>query len=181
MALDGPDPCPSHGNLRHRPMLILDATLSDLPQIAAIYDHEVRTSTCTFDTHLRNARQQAAWFDVHRSPSYPLLVAKEGERVLAWATLSPWSDRGAYARTVEGSLFVQAAHRRGGVGRGLLTALVDRAREAGHGVLLGRVEASNEASRRMLVGAGFVSVGVMHRVGEKFGRLLDVEILELML
>jgi L-amino acid N-acyltransferase YncA len=162
-------------------MRIRDAILSELPEIAAIYDHEVRTSTNTFDTEFRDSDEQRTWFDAHESEVYPLVVASDDGTVLGWASLSPWSERGAYARTVELSVFVQRQHRGRGVARELLTEVVARARRAGHRVILGRIEASNEASRKLLVKAGFASVGVMHRVGEKFGRPLDVEVLELVL
>ena len=89
--------------------------------------------------------------------------------------------RGAYERTVEGSLFVRSGDRGRGVGRALNEALLKCARAAGHGVLIARIERGNEASRRLLEASGFSSVGLMHRVGEKFEKLLDVEVFELML
>ena len=57
--------------------------------------------------------------------------------------------------------------------------VLERAREAGHGVFIARVERGNEASRKLLLSKGFYSVGVMRKVGKKFGRLLDVEMFEL--
>ena len=159
-------------------MKIRDAIIDDLSEIAAIYDREVEVGTSTFDTESRDLRQQKVWFDLHQSASYPLLVADREGRTLGWASLSPWSDRGAYARTVEASVFVHIDHQRQGIARRLLEELATRSRAAGHRVILGRIEASNEASRELLLNAKFVSVGVMHSVGEKFGQVLDVEIFE---
>jgi phosphinothricin acetyltransferase len=110
-----------------------------------------------------------------------LLVAEVGGEIAGWGSLTAWSPRGAYARTAEGSVFVDARFRRAGIGEALLVEIVEAARRAGHRVILGRIEAGNESSRRMLGRCGFRSVGVMHAVGEKFGRVLDVEVFELVL
>ena len=159
-------------------MKIRGAMIDDLPGIAAIYDREIEVSTSTFDTEPRDSRQQRAWFDTHQSALYPLLVADREGMILGWASLSPWSDRGAYARTVEASVFVHTDHQRQGIAHRLLEELAIRSRAAGHRVILGRIEASNQASRELLLSADYVSVGIMHNVGEKFGKILDVEIFE---
>ena len=160
---------------------IRSARSSDIEAVNEIYNDEVATGTSTFDTEPRVGSRGREWFESHLSDRYPLLVAEEGAEVLGWASLSPWSPRGAYARAVEGSLFVRAGDRGRGVGRALNEALLRRAREAGHGVLIARIECGNEASRGLLLASGFSAVGVMHRVGEKFGKILDVEVFELTL
>ena len=159
-------------------MRIRDATVDDFPQITAIYDREVESSTSTFDTEPLDLQQQKAWIELHQSPSYPLIVADREGSILGWASLSPWSGRCAYARTVEASIYVHCDYRRQGIAQGLIEELVVRAQTAGHRVITGRIEASNEVSRRLLQNAKFTSVGVMHSVGEKFGRILDVELFE---
>jgi phosphinothricin acetyltransferase len=152
---------------------------SDLDAVTAIYNREVENATSTFDTETRTGGDALEWFMSHESDAYPLIVAEEGGEVVGWASLSPWSPRGAYARTVEGSLFIRDGHRGLGVGSALTGELIRQARCAGHGVLIARVEMSNEPSRRLLLRSGFRSVGTMRRVGQKFGRILDVEIFEL--
>jgi phosphinothricin acetyltransferase len=155
------------------------AVPADLDAICEIYNAEVESGTSTFDTEPREGDRAREWFDSHASDAYPILVAEEGGEVVGWASLSPWSDRGAYARTVEGSLFVRASDRGRGVGRELHDRLVERARRAGYGAFIARVERGNEPSRKLLLSRGFYSVGVMRRVGSKLGRMLDVEIFEL--
>jgi len=159
-------------------MKLRDATVADLAQIEEIYNREIESSTSTFDTKPRDARQRQAWFDLHQSSSYPLVVAEADAAILGWACLSPWSERGAYARTVEASIFVGRDHRRRGIAQCLAEELIRRARSAGHRVILGRIEASNQASRKLLRNAHFSSIGIMHGVGEKFGQVLDVELFE---
>jgi phosphinothricin acetyltransferase len=154
---------------------------SDVGTIAEIYNGEVVGGTSTFDTEAWSRERALEWLKAHDPGAYPVLVAEAEGEVVGWASISPWSDRGAYARTVEGSLFVRQSHRRRGVGRALHVALVESARAAGHGVLIARIERGNTASRELLLSNGFTSIGVMHAVGEKFGRLLDVELFEMRL
>lgn len=162
-------------------MRIRQATEADLDAATALYNEEVRGSTTTMDTEPRDEASQRQWFAAHTSDRYPLLVAEVGGDVVGWGTLSAWSPRGGYARTVEASVFVRCDARRSGVGATLLGSLVAQARRVGHRVVLGRIEATNEPSRRLASSVGFASVGVMHEVGEKLGRVLDVELFELLL
>jgi L-amino acid N-acyltransferase YncA len=160
---------------------VREATLADLPAVSEIYNREVAVGTSTFDTQPRDHMSEREWYETHQSPRYPLIVAEEDGDVVAWAALSPWSPRGAYTHTVEGSLFVREGYRGKGVGTLLTRELVSRAASAGHHVLLARVETRNRPSRSLLLRHGFRSVGVMHEVGRKFGRWLDNEMFELML
>ena len=162
-------------------MRIGRAALADLDAVSAIYNEEVLHGVATFDTEPRTGAAAREWFDSHQNDAHPLVVAELDGTVAGWASLTAWSPRGAYSRTVEGSVFVDRRFRGSGVGAALLAEIVLASRRARHRVVLGRVEAHNDVSRRMLDRAGFRSVGVMHAVGEKFGRVLDVEVFELVL
>ena len=158
---------------------IRDATLEDLPAIFAIYDEQVLHGTATFDTEPKPAAERREWVDAHPRERYPVIVAEEGGAVVGWARLTPWSPRRAYARTAENSVYVRKDARGRGAGRALLEALVARARAAGISVILARVADGNPASLRLHEALGFRPVGTMRRVGEKFGRVLDVTLLDL--
>lgn len=158
---------------------IRDATPEDLPAIFAIYDAEVLRGTATFETVPKSKEERRLWYDTHPRDRYPVIVAEEGGRVLGWARLYPWSPRQAYARTAEDSVYVGADARRRGVGRALLEALIARAPASGIAVIVARIAEGNPGSVRLHEGLGFRPVGTMRRVGEKFGRILDVSILDL--
>ena len=154
------------------------ATRSEAATCTDIYNHWVRTSVGTFDTGERDLPATEAWFDGHQDPAYPLLVARTDAGIVGWRTLTAWSARTAYARTAEISVFVHPEHLGRRVGQTLTGALIRHARQADLRVLIARVENSNDASKRLFERAGFEPVGVMHAVGYKFGRWLDVLVLQ---
>lgn len=158
---------------------IRDAREDDLAAIFDIYNHEVLHGTATFDTEPRVTGRDDAWFTERDRDRHAVIVAEVGDRVVGWASLSPWSSRGAYARTAEASVYVDGDSRGRGVGHRLLTALIERARAAQLGVLLARIAEANEPSVRLFEWLGFEHIGTQRRCGEKFGRILDVELMDL--
>ena len=100
---------------------------------------------------------------------------------MGWASLTEHSDRCAYRNTAETSFYVKADCRGQGLGSELNRDLIERARHLGFRSLIARVAEGSEASRHILTKSGFRHVGVLHQVGEKFGLLLDVHILQKML
>jgi L-amino acid N-acyltransferase len=159
-------------------VIVRDGGAADLAAVAAIYNHEVATSLASLDTEPMQGEALARFAAVHRSPRYPLRVAESDGAVIGWATLSPWSSRCGYARAAEVSIYVDAPARGRGVGRALLSDLIDCAARAGIAVLLARIVAGREASLALHRGLGFSEIGVMRRVGEKLGQIVDVVLLD---
>ncbi|MFI5345043.1 MAG: GNAT family N-acetyltransferase [Elusimicrobiota bacterium] len=159
---------------------IRPARETDLPAVTAIYNEAIERTTGTFDTEPKSLAQMADWFKAH-DESHPVLVAEEDGRVVAWASMSRWSDRCAYNRSVEVSVYVEVPARGRGLAGELLDELLRRGRTLGVKQALARITQDNEASLRLHARRGFVEVGRLRRVGEKFGRVLDVHILQLSL
>ena len=157
---------------------IRDARGDDLEAIFAIYNHEVLHEVSTFDTEPRDQLRDDDWL-ARREPRYPVLVAELGGEVVGWGSLSQWSPRGAYARTAEVSVYVDRARRGAGIGRRLLAALIERAPAGDIHVLLARVAGENPASIALHRSLGFELIGIQRRGGEKFGRILDIALMDL--
>jgi phosphinothricin acetyltransferase len=156
------------------------ATLEDADAIAAIYNTEVTGSTATFDLVPRSAEDQRAWLAA-RSGAFSALVAAEGAQVLGFASLSPYKERAAYRTTVEDSVYVDRRHHGKGIGRALLTELLDVATASGFHSVMARIEASSVASRALHEACGFDLVGIELEVGRKFGRWLDIAVMQCLL
>lgn len=154
------------------------AAPADLGRIFEIYNREVTEEVTTFDTEPRVLGRDDGWL-TEREQRYPVLVGEAGGQIVGWSSLSQWSPRGAYARTAEVSVYVDPAHRGNGYGRALLAAVVELAPATGAGVLLARIVEPNPASTATHRSLGFEPIGVQRRAGEKFGRILDVTLLDL--
>jgi len=133
----------------------------------------------TFDIDPREAGRDDGWL-TGRAPYHPVTVASAAGEVVGWASIGPWSPRGAYRRTGEVSVYVDVERRGGGIGRLLMDDIVSRARELPEiSVLLARIAQPNPASVAIHETAGFRSFGTQRRCGEKLGRILDVELFDL--
>ncbi len=159
---------------------IRSAAPGDLDRINEIYNQAVSTTTATFDTEPKSPEERRAWFEEH-GPRHPVLVAEDGGRISGWASLSPYSDRAAYSRTVEISIYISEEKRGRGIGKRLMKAIVEEGRRLGHHAILARIAQDNPVSIRLHEWAGFFMVGTMKEVGFKFGRLLDVHLMQLLL
>ncbi len=161
-------------------MLLRPATAADAAATAAIYNAEVLGSRVTFDLVTRSVEEQAGWLDA-RSGALEVVVAEVDGAVAGYASLSAYRERAAYRTTVEDSVYVHADHRGAGVGRALLDEIVDVARERGFHSVIARIVADHTASIRLHAAVGFQHVGVEREVGRKFGRWLDVAVMQLLL
>lgn len=153
---------------------------ADLPALLAIYNDEVAHGVATFDTRPREGESAHAWFDAHNRGNHPLLVAEEDGQVVAYASLSTYNPKAAYDTTVELSVYVARPWRGRGVATALMEAILQMAREdVSTHLVVSLITRGNEASVALHERFGFSHAGTLHGVGEKFGRLLDVDFYEL--
>jgi L-amino acid N-acyltransferase YncA len=165
-------------------IVIRPAREDDLPAINAIYNHYVRSSTCTYQTEDEPMEARVAWFSAHDPATHPVTVATPGSEageLLGWAALSRYNPRRGYRHTVEDSVYVRDDARRKGVGGALLADLVARGAAIGHRVIVAGIDAEQEGSIRLHERHGFVAAGRLVSVGFKLGRWLDVVYLQKML
>lgn len=145
-----------------------------------IYNVEVTGSTATFDLRPRTRDAHQRWVAAHLG-GHPAVVATVGGTVAGFASLSPFRDRPAYVTSVEDSVYVDRAWRGRGLGRRLLDEVLRRAGDHGFHTVIARIEAGNTPSIALHLACGFTEVGTEREVGRKFGRWLDVTILQRML
>jgi len=148
------------------------ATRADAAAINRIYNHYVRTSTCTWHLTEETEEGRRKWLE-SRSPDHPVLVAEAGGEILGWGSLSVDDSRQGWAGTVEDSVFIDHRHHGKGLGRQLLTFLLEAAKARGHRVVVARISGEQEASLRLHASLGFVMAGRLQGVGRKLGQTLD--------
>jgi len=167
------------------PVTLRRALPRDAEHMASIYNHEVENFTTTLDMVPRSIADQRAWVEA-RSGAFAAIVAvlddgDDNERVVGFASLTKFKDRPAYSPTVEDSVYVSRAHGGRGIGRALMDRLIHDARDSGFHSMIARIEASGEASIALHRACGFELLGVEREVGRKFGRWLDIVVMQRML
>ncbi|MET8807229.1 N-acetyltransferase family protein [Streptomyces sp. NPDC004546] len=149
----------------------------DLDALTAIYNHYVRETAITFDTAIFTSEERRPWLLSHPEDGpHRLKVATDAEsqRILGYATSSPYRPKPAYVTSVETSVYVAPDAGRRGVGTLLYEALFKAlADEDVHRAYAG-IAQPNEASERLHARFGFRYVGTYREVGRKFGRYWDV-------
>jgi L-amino acid N-acyltransferase YncA len=156
------------------------AALEDLEPVTAIYNEAILKTVATFDTVPRSLADQIKWFHEH-VPRYPILVAELDGKVVWWASLSRWSDRPAYDGTAEVSVYVEQDHQGKKIGHALLEALVEAGGKGGFHTLVSRIVQGSDVSIHLHDRLGFSHVGVLKEAGRKFGKRLDVTIMQKLL
>lgn len=156
---------------------IRPALKTDVAIITEIYNDAILNTYATFDTEVKSIEDRIKWFLDH-DEKHPVIVAELGSEVVGWASLTKWSDRCAYDGTAEVSVYVHNEFRGKGIGKRLLEILVLEGEKCGLHYLLARITQGNEASIHLHEMFGFSHIGVMHEVGFKFGKYLDVHLME---
>lgn len=149
------------------------ATEDDAAQIATIYAHHVRRGTASFDTEPRTVLATAEKIAECRRNGWPFLVCCNGPAILGYAYATRFRDRPAYRLSCEDSIYVSPEHVGKGVGKALLSALVEAAERAGFRQMLAVIGGGEPASIALHASLGFEHAGRMRSVGRKFGRWLD--------
>jgi L-amino acid N-acyltransferase len=160
---------------------IRDATEADLPGINTIRGEVIATSTAIFAEEPGTLDDRHAWLLERREQGYPVLVAVDGDEVIAFASFGDFRDQGGYENTVEHTIHVRPDARSQGVGSALLAELIARAGALSKHVMVGAVDAANDGSLRFHERHGFVRVAQMPEVGRKHGEWLDLVLVQLLL
>ena len=157
------------------------ARAEDAEAIRRIYNGEVTGSTATFDLVPRSPDDQARWMAEHAGAYAAVVAVDDAGGVAGFASLSPYRTRPGYSTTVEDSVYVDADHRGQGVGRLLLTEIVRLAEASGFHAVMARISGPSDASLALHRGCGFELIGVEREVGRKFGKWLDVSLMQRLL
>ena len=175
-----------------RDLSIRTVRADDLDRVIKLLNREVMGGVNIFRFAPLDAEAARRWWKLHGSGRYQALVAEHpgtpGEhprdrdtgspQVVGWAAFAPHSAYEGYDRTAEISVWVDAPFRGQGIGKVLIRALLATCHDRNLRTIVSRIEATNLASLRLHESIGFTHVGVLKDVGEKFGRSLDVVLMQ---
>jgi len=161
-------------------MLIRDAKADDIPEIAAIYAHHVLHGTGTFEVEPPTEAEIAERLAKVQGQGWAWLVAEADDgTLLGYAYYAQFRDRSAYRHTAENAIYVRDNVRGQGVGKALVQVLLERAEASGFRQMLAVIgDSENTGSIGLHISLGFRQAGVLKAVGVKFGRWIDVVMMQ---
>lgn len=160
---------------------IRPAIFEDLQEILEINNHEILTSTINYDFVPKTIQEQIQWFDQKKNAGFPILVACSNDKVAGFATFGTFRPKPGYRFTVEHSVYIGSTYRGQGIGRKLLSELIQIAKMSGYHTLVGGIDSLNEGSYLFHQKLGFKEVARFKEVGHKFGNWLDIIFMQLIL
>lgn len=143
------------------------------PQVVAIYLQGIATGMATFQTE---ATDWETWDKSHLQNCR--IAAFEGDQMAGWAALSAVSSRCVYAGVAEVSIYITGNFRGKGVGKYLLSKLIEESEAAGLWTLQSGIFSDNTASIKLHAQCGFRVIGYREKIGKKDGVWKDNIIME---
>ena len=166
--------------LRVNPTLrIRPSTEADLDAVTAVYADAVQNGTGTFELEPPDAAEMARRRADVLSKGLPWLVAERAGSVVGYAYANVFRPRRAYRYCLEDSIYLALDARGRGVGRLLLAELLARCEAQGARQMLAVVgDSANAGSIALHRALGFADAGLLRAAGWKFGRWLDVVLMQ---
>jgi L-amino acid N-acyltransferase len=147
----------------------------DMPAIVGIYNWAINQTFATIDSEPLSQEEAAEWWETHAGHDVTLVAEDEGD-VVGWVRLLPWRQRGFHI--VEDLIYVDPIYQKKGVGRQLLTHAIEAARGSGCRTMVASVAADNAAGLRLHQALGFEAVGTVKHAAYKFGRWMDITLVQ---
>ncbi len=162
-------------------MIIRDALDADMPRCRDLYNALIDSTTVAWTEQEQSLEERRSWFRRQQREGYPVIVADDTVDVVGFAAYGSFRGSGkwpGYRHTVEHTIHVDRDSWGRGVGRSLMEELIDRARRQDVHVIVGAIDGDNVDSIRFHERLGFVETARMPEVGHKFGRWLDLVLMQ---
>ena len=162
-------------------MQIRKAEIKDIKGILEILNYEILNSTALYDYIEKTYSQQIEWFTQKQIQNMPIIVAEYKNEIIGYGTYGIFRPFDAFQFCVEHSIYVHHNARGIGVGKQLLTRLIQFSKQDGHHTMIACLDATNDASLEFHKKFGFQEIGILNEVGFKFNKWLDLRFLQLIL
>lgn len=162
-------------------IIIREYQKSDAAAILDIINYNILNATALYDYTIRSLEQQESILESKIQSGFPVIVAENNGDVVGFGMYSEFRFREAYKFTVEHSVYVNQTNQGLGIGKLLLTELIQLAKKQGLHTMIGVIDAENQNSIYFHHQFGFKTVGIIKESGFKFGRWLDSVFVQLIL
>ncbi|MBS1748921.1 MAG: N-acetyltransferase [Bacteroidetes bacterium] len=162
-------------------MQIRPANIEDLQQILDIYNYAITHTTAVYDYEPHTPEMRKQWFAAKQKDGYPVLVAEEDGVIKGFCALGSFRAWAAYKFTVENAIYVKEIEQGKGIGKLMMRALIEQAKQLGYHTIVAGIDADNLPSIRLHERFGFKEVANFKEVGWKFDRWLNLKFMQLVL
>lgn len=150
----------------------------DYPRVLEIWQPIYRETTATFASEEKTPESLPVYVETRRAAGRETFVVEEGGRVLGFASYDQFRGGDGYVHAMEHTIILAPEARGRGAGRALMAAVEDHARRNGAHVMVAGVSGENDAGVAFHAAVGYETVGRMPQVGRKFGRWLDLVLMQ---
>ena len=157
------------------------ASIGDVEQITEIYNQGILDRLATLESNPKTVEEMQRWFS-GRNERYKVIVAEDGEgKIIGWASLNVFNVRESYQGVSDLSIYIRREERGKGLGKQLLAALIEIAKQVDFHKLVLNTFALNVAGQRLYESLGFTKVGTYMKQGMLDGKWIDMTIMEKLL
>ncbi len=160
---------------------IRDAIATDASAIIRFWNPLIRDTAVTFSSQQKSVADVTEMISARQAAQRCFIVAELDGNVVGFATYDQFRAGNGYSQTMEHTVIVTEHARGAGVARALMTALEDHARKAGVTSIIAGISSENQDGLRFHAAMGYLQVGVVARAGRKFGRWMDLHLLQKLL
>lgn len=161
--------------------LIRTATLADVPAILAFWNPLIADTTVTFSPTLHTPESLSALIAERQAGGRAFLVAEVAGAVLGFVTYDQFRKGLGYALAMEHTIILAQSAQGRGVGRALMAAMEAHARSARVHLMVAGVSGENARGLAFHAALGYAEAGRMAEAGHKFGRFIDLVLMQKLL
>ena len=151
----------------------------DIEAVNSLYNNYIRETPFTFDIEEKTLSQKKEWFKIFKKDSpFQCVVAYENDILIGFASSRPFRDKEAYESSIETSVYISKKYIGKGFGKLLMQDLLNKIDGYSINRAYAFITEPNNASERLHTLLGFKKIGVLNKVGKKFGKFWNVGIFE---
>ncbi|HET8839038.1 MAG TPA: GNAT family N-acetyltransferase [Flavobacteriaceae bacterium] len=162
-------------------MEIRAANRNDSAIVLKLMNHAILNTTSIYDTHLRNEAYFHAWFSNKQKNNFPVFICEIQGKPVAFGTYDFFRSGSAYNCTVEHSIHVLGDFQGRKIGKTLMEKLMESAKQEGKHAMVAGIDSENKVSLNFHSKMGFREKGRFPEIAFKFGRWLDLVMMQLLL
>jgi L-amino acid N-acyltransferase YncA len=157
--------------------IIREALTKDIVSIQSIYNEGIEDRIATLETETKDLSYMQEWFNNHKG-RFKVLVAEQESNIIGWSSLNTYNNRCAYAGVADLSVYVARGYRGKGIGKLLLTAIEDSAKENDFHKIVLFTFPFNQLGQSLYHNKGYREVGIFKNQGILDGEYVDVMAME---